>query len=96
MSKQAAEIKARSLMTELLYAQEGKFVGVTFTTDSGRVRELNGRLGVKRYLTKGVNPQAGDTLELATIWDRQIGGYRRFNVNRLQGLRAGGMSLAMR
>lgn len=64
MSKLQAQIKARNLMTDLLYEQEGKFVGVTFETRSGRIRELNGRLGVHRYLTKGLDPQAADTWSL--------------------------------
>lgn len=87
--------KAQDVMTEILYEQEGKFVGVTFETKKGQLRDLNGRLGVKRYLTKGLDPQAGDTQELVTIWDRNIKGYRRFSVDRLRGLRASGLTMGV-
>lgn len=69
---------------------DGTFVGVTFVKADGTIRELNGRIGVKKHLKGGTKAFDDADYGLITIFDRDVKGYRSFKVERLKEIRAHG------
>ena len=72
---------------EKILQTNGRYFGVTFIKKNGEIRKLNGRLGVKKYLTGvGRNHPA----HLINAFDQQQEGYRYVTKDRILSARIDG------
>lgn len=62
----------------------GNFFTVTFEKKNGELRELNGRLGVKKHLRGGVLGYNPAEHKLISVFDIQKGAYRMINIDGLK------------
>lgn len=91
MQTNAGQIKIRkSIAKSMLEASEGTFVGLTFRKKDGSIRELNGRLGVRKG-TKGGKSNL-DKRNFITVWDAKKRDFRAVNLATLTGVRMRGFS----
>lgn len=78
----------RSVAKALLSVSEGTFVGVTFRKADGSLRDLNGRLGVRKG-TKGGKSNLDPNKHLC-IYDVKNEGFRAVSLSTLTSLRMRG------
>lgn len=89
MQTNANQIKIRkSIAKSMLEASEGTFVGLTFRKKDGSVRELNGRLGVRKG-TKGGRSNLSRQ-DYLTVYDVKRKGFRAVNLATLTRVRMRG------
>lgn len=74
--------------TEAVRIMGDKFSSVTFTKKNGEIRKMNGRLGVKRYLKGGTNPNCNSEGYLI-FWENG-NGYRTINLETISRIAARG------
>ena len=67
----------------LIEATNGKFFTVKFEKKDGSIRELNGRLGVKKHLRGGKSTTA-HLDNLITVFEKGSTGYRNINLDKLK------------
>lgn len=65
-----------------------KFASITFQKKNGEIRKMNGRLGVKRYLKGGTNPNSESNYYLI-FWETN-NGYRTINLDTISRIAARG------
>lgn len=80
----------KSIARSMLEASEGTFVGITFTKKDGTLRELNGRLGVRKG-TVGKSNRL-DKREYITLFDVKKGGFRAVSLATLEQVRMRGFT----
>ena len=69
---------------------DNSIVSVEFVKADGSIRNLNGRMNVKKHL-KGVGKKFDDAeYDLITIYDLKAKGYRSFKVSNLKSIKAHG------
>ena len=73
---------------KFLTAQSGKFVGVDFIKQDGCHRSLNGRLGVRKYLSGGQNKVEAADRPYLVVYDVKTAGYRAVNLATVSCVRA--------
>jgi len=79
---------------EAIQRSGGTFIGVTYITKNGEVRNFNGRIGVKKHLkTHQGNPYNNKYI---TIYDVKLGGYRTLLREGIREIRANGMRMSYR
>jgi hypothetical protein len=80
----------RRKAVELLKKSEGKMFGVTFVKKNGEIRNLNGRLGVHKYVTGVGLAFDHNDYGLITVFDIQKDAYRMVNIKTILQVRTGG------
>ncbi len=73
-------------LRELLMTSGGTFVGITFTKKDGSVRNLNGRLFVKKYV-KGTGKKLGVDSPMIRVYDVKADGFRTVNLQTTESVR---------
>lgn len=91
MQTNSNRVKVRkSVARSMLDASEGTFVGVTFTKKDGTLRNLNGRLGVRKGTKGGQNKL--DKRDYITIYDVKNEGFRAVSLASLEQVRMRGFT----
>lgn len=72
-----ATCTSSSVLANLIDSSDGKFVSVDFVKKDGTIRNLNGRLGVTKYLKGG--ERTTDPNKFICIYDTVNKGYRSIN-----------------
>jgi len=68
---------------ELQQMVGGRFFHVTFVKKDGTVRQMNGRLGVTKYIKGGTGTTINRPDNIVTVYDMQAKGYRAFDLDRV-------------
>lgn len=79
---------SRKEKLEAIMATKGRIFTVTFIKANGEVRQLNGRLEVKKHL-RGGDSTTAHIPNLITVFDMQKKAYRNINLDTLISLRYG-------
>ena len=82
-----ATVVNRTKLESLLKENGGKFFSVTYKLLSGRVRMLNGRFGVVKYLKGGANNVEKLSNPYLVVFDVQKMGYRTINLATIESVR---------
>lgn len=78
----------REKLDKLLNDQGGKFFSVKFVKKDGTLRQINGRLGVVKFLKGGVNKVTRYDNTYDTAFDVQLMQYRTINLHTVISVRA--------
>ena len=70
----------------------GRFFHVTFLKANGDIREMNARLGVKKYLKESTTINRPENPDVVTVYDMKAKGYRALRLDRLYCVRQGGVT----
>jgi len=79
----------KSKVKDLIYKQNGRFFSAWFIKKNGKIRYMNCRTGVSKYL-KG-KKRLYDYDDLICVYDIQAKGYRTINIETLFRLKIGGI-----
>jgi hypothetical protein len=73
----------------------GKFVTVTFVTNNGSIRRINGRTGVTKHLKGGKisGLESPSKVKYITIWDLLAKGYRNIRRDSILRINAEGFTV---
>jgi hypothetical protein len=84
-------MRARHMTKDELYNMVGgRFFHVTFLKKDGTIRNMNARLGVKKYLKHTVNHDTYNAHPtVVTVYDMKAKGYRAFDLDRVYNVRQG-------
>lgn len=83
------DTKRRAIVREMIAANGGKFMTLVFLTKNGKVRTLNGRVGVKKG-TKGGKSPIANAPEYVTVFDVAAGGFRSVSMDNVLEMRTMG------
>lgn len=74
-----------------IYDSNGRFLTVEFVKKDGSIRKINGRLGVKKYLSGGNSTL--DSNKFIIIYDLKARGYRAINKNSILSVKSTGLKI---
>ena len=74
---------------KLIEESKGKIFSVEFIKANGEHRKLTGRMEVTSHLHGGANSTAHKP-DIVTVFDMELGQYRKFDLNRLEEIKTGG------
>lgn len=74
-----------------IYDSNGRFLTVEFVKKDGSIRKINGRLGVKKYLSGGNSTL--DSNKFIIIYDLKSRGYRAINKNSILSVKTTGLKI---
>jgi hypothetical protein len=83
-------INSNKFMQNLIEQSNGKMFACTFVKSDGSLRELNGRIGVKKYLKGSKNKPAKDVI---VVYDVVNNGYRSIRKDSIVSVRTSGVEV---
>lgn len=84
---------SKSKARDLIYKQNGRFFSAWFVKKNGKIRYMNCRTGVSKYLKGKKRLYSYD--HLLTVYDIQAKGYRTININTLLRLKIDGKHISV-
>lgn len=87
-------------LADLVKQTNGRFFGITFVKQDGSIREMNARIGVRKYLKNDpsavIQEKSDKQKNTLTVFDRKLKAYRSINMDRILSVRINGVKMVLR